>query len=138
MNEEPNPAGPPGKIDVAQLRRLVAAGSTTKAIAAFFGVQGPAVTRACRAEGIPLPALPDGAPARTGSRAGMTKPRKPKARPAPAPEALTGDPSLDGLIATGGRYADLNLWAQAWGFTVTQARQKWFALRRPTEPRKDG
>jgi hypothetical protein len=138
MNEEAKPAGPPGKIDVDQLRRLVNAGSTTRAIAAFFGVQTPAVTRACHSAGIALPAAPDQPPRATGSRAGMTKPRKPKTGPAPVPTASTGDPSTDALIATGGRYADLNLWAQAWGMSVTQARQKWFALRRPTEPKKGG
>lgn len=138
MNEEPKPAGPPGKIDVAQLRRLVAAGSTTKAIAAFFGVQGPAITRACHSEGIPLPALPWGAPRGTGSRAGMTKPRKPKASPAPAPTASTGDADLDALIATGGRHADLSDYAKARDMPVNRARQKWFQLRLPTVAKKGG
>lgn len=121
------PSSPPGRISVDDLRRLVKAGSSTGAIAAFFRVQPPAVTRACHANGITLPGRGAGAGAST--LAATLAPETEEARPAV-------DPSRAALIATGGRGADLSEWASAHGKTITQARQAWFALRLPLVPKK--
>jgi hypothetical protein len=43
------------KINPDGLRKLLSAGHSTADIAAHFGVQSPAVTRACHAYGLPLP-----------------------------------------------------------------------------------
>lgn len=43
------------KINPAELRRLIEGGATTAQIADHFGVQSPAVCRACHANGLPLP-----------------------------------------------------------------------------------
>lgn len=43
------------KITPDPLRQLIEQGHTTAEIAAHFGVQSPAVTRACHAHGLPLP-----------------------------------------------------------------------------------
>jgi hypothetical protein len=43
------------KIDPVTLTELIAAGRSTAEIAAHFGVQSPAVCRACHAHGLPLP-----------------------------------------------------------------------------------
>lgn len=143
MNEEVDtlravfkPSSPPGKISVDDLRRLVAGGSSTGAIAAFFRVQPPAVTRACKANNISPPARAGGAGVATSPAAGMSGPPDAEARPAPAPEALAVDPARAALIATGGRGADLSEWAATHGKTITQARQAWFALRLPLVQKK--
>lgn len=45
----------PAKIVVSELRRLIDQGLSTAEIAARFGVQSPAVCRACHTHGFPLP-----------------------------------------------------------------------------------
>jgi|GEM_PF-2454229 len=47
-----------------------------------------------------------------------------------APYGLTDDDRI-ALSATGGRYRDLREWAEQRGLTVTQAQQRWHALRVP-------
>lgn len=130
------PSSPPGRISVADLRRLVNAGASTSAIAAFFRVQPPAVTRACRANGIALPCPAGGAGAGASTPPAMSAPGDGEARPAPAPEAPEADPVRSALVATGGRGADLSEWAAANGKTITQARQAWFRLGLPLIPKK--
>ena len=41
-----------------------------------------------------------------------------------------------GLLATGGRHADLAVWAERNGLTLVQARQRWHALRLPVRKRE--
>lgn len=130
------PSSPPGRISVADLRRLVNAGSSTKAIAAFFKVHPPAVVRACHANGIALPGRAGGAGAGASTPPAMSAPGDGEARPAPAPEAPEADPVRSALVATGGRGADLSEWAAANGKTITQARQAWFRLGLPLIPKK--
>ena len=43
------------KVQLPELRRLILKGLSTADIAAHFGVQPPAITRACRANGLDLP-----------------------------------------------------------------------------------
>lgn len=93
------------KINPTDLRRLVDQGLSTAQIAARFGVQSPAVTRACRTHGI---ALPKGTGIRTG-------------RYPPEPTRADDDRDLDiirrlrageGFIAVSQRYGISNVTVQ--------------------------
>ena len=125
-----------GRIDVDRLPKLVAAGLSSREIADVFGVQPPAVVRACHANGIALPGRAGGAGAGASTPPAMSDPEDAEGRPAPAPEAPEGDPVRSALVATGGRGADLSEWAAANGKTITQARQAWFRLGLPLVPKK--
>ncbi|UUV43941.1 helix-turn-helix DNA binding domain protein [Rhodobacter phage RcKvothe] len=125
-----------GRIDVDRLPKLVAAGLSSREIADVFGVQPPAVVRACHANGIALPGRAGGAGAGASTPPAMSAPEDAEGRPAPAPEAPEGDPARSALVATGGRGADLSEWAAANGKTITQARQAWFRLGLPLVPKK--
>lgn len=125
-----------GRIDVDRLPKLVAAGLSSREIADVFGVQPPAVVRACHANGIALPGRAGGAGAGASTPPAMSAPEDAEGRPAPAPEAPEGDPARSALVATGGRGADLSELAAANGKTITQARQAWFRLGLPLVPKK--
>lgn len=93
------------KINPTDLRRLVDQGLSTAQIAARFGVQSPAVTRACRRHGI---ALSKGTGIRTG-------------RYPPEPTRADDDRDLDiirrlrageGFIAVSQRYGISNVTVQ--------------------------
>lgn len=130
------PSSAPGRINAADLRRLVRAGSSTGAIAAFFRVQPPAVVRACHAAGLALPGRGNGAAGAVVAPDVPLPPESPDPCPAPAPEAAGPMSVPAGLVATGGRHVDLSDWAAANGLTITQARAAWFRLRLPTVAKK--
>lgn len=125
-----------GKIDADRLPRLVAAGLSSREIADVFGVQPPAVVRACHAAGLALPVRGNGAAGASGELDALLPPEGAEDRPAPAPEAVSPIGTPPGLVATGGRHSDLSAWAGANGLTITQARAAWFKLRLPTVAKK--
>jgi transposase len=122
--------GRPPVIDAARLVAMIAAGKTTKAIAAEFGVQGPAVTRACHRLGLALP---------NGRRPRARGPRPvppPQLQAAPQPRIPVTTPRMMALVETGGSYADLAAWAVTWGGSAQQARLEWHRLGLPVQPRR--
>lgn len=125
-----------GRVDTDRLPRLVAAGLSSREIADVFGVQPPAVIRACHAAGLALPGRGNGAAGAPAAQDAPLQPETPEPCPAPAPEAAGPMSVPAGLIATGGRHADLSDWASANGLTMTQARTAWFKLRLPTVAKK--
>lgn len=52
--------GRAAKINPTELRRMINQGRSTADIAAHFGVQSPAVCRACHSHGLPLPQAKEG------------------------------------------------------------------------------
>lgn len=103
-------------IDREKLRAAVSMGMRTADIAKMFGVQSPAVIRACIRFGIAYP----------GQKSGFAPKQEPEL--VAGPVAIT---QQSALIATGGRHGALWAWAQENGKTMTQARHAWFALRLP-------
>lgn len=101
------------KIDPVRLRRMVAEGKTLNEVAEFFGVSYSSIHRCCERHDISK---------------GVFR-AKPLGDPKPAPEpADDGDLQKRQLINTGGRYADLAIWAGHWGVSLTHARILWGRL----------
>lgn len=103
-----------GKIEAKALAEMVRQGLTTRQIADRFGVQAPAVTRACHSAGLPLP----------GTTVVASQPHNPELADE-QPDSATELTQEAQLIATGGQYGKLAAWADKWGVSLTQARCLW-------------
>ena len=125
-----------GRVDPDRLPRLVAAGLSSREIADVFGVRPSAVIRAFHAARLALPGRGNGAAGVVDDADAPLPPETPEPCPAPAPKAAGPMSVPAGLVATGGRHADLSDWAAANGLTITQARAAWFKLRLPTVAKK--
>lgn len=116
------PRGRRRKIDVERLREMIASGATIAQLTDLFHVTTPEIYKACHRESIPIP--------KTATyrklQVQVIVPRV-----LPVPKAPESPPRLSQLIATGGRYADLEVWAKAWGVGMTQARLEWHRLGLP-------
>lgn len=118
------------KIDMDEMRRMISAGKSARDICNRFDVTPATVSKACRAHDVPLPVrVYRQKPVGDGQRTNNSKPKADMPAPVTIPSDLP--PRTASLIATGGRYRDLERWAEAWGRTLRQALAEWHGLRLP-------
>lgn len=111
-------------IDPERVRHLVAEGMSRADIAELYEVSTNAVDGICSDYGI------SGRPKKYKTKVKAESPVD-KASSRHAPNGPPVPEKTASLIATGGRYADLRVWAQRYGVTEAKARQEWHKLRLP-------